>query len=343
MAVHAVRGLLVTLLPALQPSHLHLRCTPPPSFTTVGSPHLGFMILERDSASRVGELKIERAEMTRNAQNAENLDIYVLCPVSPTEPKTVTPSFVFEYRINVTVANGEIRFHECLMLKLGYKMITYFFEMNILGGVSSYEVEEVYLLAVSPSLVVWLLKRERERLNMLFNKGETLVMGDFNEVRSESEGLVEIKMEGYSFTWSHPSATKMSKLDRFLVSEDTLSSSIDSWVCDLNGEGVFRVKEIRSILDDLFLPSAVEATRWVKFISIKINVFAWRARLDCLPTRCNLFNRGVIMDSSLCPLCGLVPEDSHHVFFRCNLVKIIFRRICRWWDLHWVDVSFFAD
>ncbi|GKA50704.1 RNA-directed DNA polymerase, eukaryota [Tanacetum coccineum] len=128
-----------------------------------------------------------------------------------------------------------------------------------------------------------------------------------------------------------------------LLGTVTLSSSIDRWVCDLNGEGVFRVKEIRSILDDIFFPSAVEATRWVKFIPIKINVFAWRARFDRLPTRCNLFNRGVIMDSSLCPMCGLVPEDSHHVFFRCNLAKIIFRRICRWWDLHWVDVSTFAD
>nr|GEZ89676.1 RNA-directed DNA polymerase, eukaryota [Tanacetum cinerariifolium] len=37
--------------------------------------------------------------------------------------------------------------------------------------------------------------------------GEAIVMGDFNE------------MKGYSFTWSHPSATKMSKLDRFLVTE----------------------------------------------------------------------------------------------------------------------------
>ncbi|GJU53281.1 RNA-directed DNA polymerase, eukaryota [Tanacetum coccineum] len=128
-----------------------------------------------------------------------------------------------------------------------------------------------------------------------------------------------------------------------LLGTVTLSSSINRWVCDLNGEGVFHVKEIRSILDDLFLPSAVEATRWVKFIPIKINVFAWRARLDRLPTRCNLFNRGVIMDSSLCPLCGLVPEDSHHVFFQCNLAKIIFHRICRWWDLHWVDVSTFVD
>ncbi|GKA07971.1 RNA-directed DNA polymerase, eukaryota, partial [Tanacetum coccineum] len=70
--------------------------------------------------------------------------------------------------------------------------------------------------------------------------GEAIIMGDFNEVRSREErrgscfnpysarrfdsfiltsGLVDIKLEGYTFTWSHPSATKMSKLDRFLVSE----------------------------------------------------------------------------------------------------------------------------
>nr|GFA15080.1 RNA-directed DNA polymerase, eukaryota [Tanacetum cinerariifolium] len=70
--------------------------------------------------------------------------------------------------------------------------------------------------------------------------GETIVLGDFNEVRSEDErfgsifhqsyarefnhfisssSLLEVKMEGYSFTWSHSSASKMSKLDRFLVSE----------------------------------------------------------------------------------------------------------------------------
>ncbi|GKB37503.1 RNA-directed DNA polymerase, eukaryota [Tanacetum coccineum] len=74
--------------------------------------------------------------------------------------------------------------------------------------------------------------------------GEVLVTGDFNEVRFERErlgsvfnvhganefnsfisnaGLVEIQLEGYSFTWSHPSAAKISKLDRFLVSEGFLS------------------------------------------------------------------------------------------------------------------------
>nr|GEV75257.1 RNA-directed DNA polymerase, eukaryota [Tanacetum cinerariifolium] len=73
---------------------------------------------------------------------------------------------------------------------------------------------------------------------------ETIVMGDFNEVRSidkrfgsmfnrsssrlfnhfnTSSGIMDVKFEGYSFTWAHPSATKMSKLYRFLVLECIIS------------------------------------------------------------------------------------------------------------------------
>nr|GEV68229.1 RNA-directed DNA polymerase, eukaryota [Tanacetum cinerariifolium] len=54
----------------------------------------------------------------------------------------------------------------------------------------------------------------------------------------------------------------------------------DRWFCDLNGEGAFRVKDARSIIDDIFVPSSEVATRWVKYIPIKINIFMWRARLD---------------------------------------------------------------
>nr|GEV97261.1 RNA-directed DNA polymerase, eukaryota [Tanacetum cinerariifolium] len=35
-------------------------------------------------------------------------------------------------------------------------------------------------------------------------------------------GLVEIQLEGYNYTWAHPSASKMSKLDRFLASDGLL-------------------------------------------------------------------------------------------------------------------------
>ncbi|GJR67125.1 RNA-directed DNA polymerase, eukaryota [Tanacetum coccineum] len=74
-------------------------------------------------------------------------------------------------------------------------------------------------------------------------EGEVIIMGDFNEVRCKSErfglnfnvqganvfnsfivnaGLEEIPLGGCSFTWCHKSATKMSKLDRFLISENLM-------------------------------------------------------------------------------------------------------------------------
>nr|GEY45246.1 RNA-directed DNA polymerase, eukaryota, reverse transcriptase zinc-binding domain protein [Tanacetum cinerariifolium] len=73
--------------------------------------------------------------------------------------------------------------------------------------------------------------------------GDVVIMGDFNEVRYKldrfgsvfnahcaslfnsfirTSGLVEVNLDGSSFTWCHKSATKMSKLDRFLVFESFL-------------------------------------------------------------------------------------------------------------------------
>ncbi|GJT17383.1 putative RNA-directed DNA polymerase, eukaryota, reverse transcriptase zinc-binding domain protein [Tanacetum coccineum] len=75
---------------------------------------------------------------------------------------------------------------------------------------------------------------------------EVVIMGDFNEVRCKSNrlgsvfnarsaqmfnsfivdsGLVEINLGGCHYTWCHKSAKKMSKLDRFLVSENLLNTS----------------------------------------------------------------------------------------------------------------------
>nr|GEU65136.1 RNA-directed DNA polymerase, eukaryota, reverse transcriptase zinc-binding domain protein [Tanacetum cinerariifolium] len=107
-------------------------------------------------------------------------------------------------------------------------------------------------------------------------------------------------------------------------STDVSFRRADRWICDLTGDGDFRVKEVRNILNYLFLPSQLEATRWVKYIPIKINVFAWRVRLDRLPTRSNLIRRGVILDSALCPLCDSTAKDIHHVLFRCDNAHIFF-------------------
>ncbi|GJT40113.1 RNA-directed DNA polymerase, eukaryota [Tanacetum coccineum] len=75
--------------------------------------------------------------------------------------------------------------------------------------------------------------------------GLCMVMGDFNEVRCKEDRLgsvfnvqganefngfvsnselIEIQLEGFTFTWTHPSFKKMSKLDRFFVNDGMLSS-----------------------------------------------------------------------------------------------------------------------
>ncbi|GJU95439.1 RNA-directed DNA polymerase, eukaryota, reverse transcriptase zinc-binding domain protein [Tanacetum coccineum] len=76
-------------------------------------------------------------------------------------------------------------------------------------------------------------------------KGEVVMMGDLNEVRKKAErfgsvfnvqgadafnlfisntGLEEVPLGGCCFTWCHKSATKMSKLDCFLISESLMSA-----------------------------------------------------------------------------------------------------------------------
>nr|GFB78617.1 RNA-directed DNA polymerase, eukaryota [Tanacetum cinerariifolium] len=75
--------------------------------------------------------------------------------------------------------------------------------------------------------------------------GEVVIMGYFNEVRDISErfglifnkhgaeafnsfivnaGLVEVPLGGCYFTWCHKSTKKMSKLDRFLISDNIMCS-----------------------------------------------------------------------------------------------------------------------
>nr|GEU53042.1 RNA-directed DNA polymerase, eukaryota [Tanacetum cinerariifolium] len=111
----------------------------------------------------------------------------------------------------------------------------------------------------------------------------------------------------------------------------------------IEGDGEFRVKEVRNFLEELYLPSHSEATRWVKCIPIKINVLVWRARRDCLPTRHNLSRRGIPLDTVLCPLCDASVEDSQHVFFSCDIAQDVFRSICHWWDLDGQVLSSFSD
>nr|GEX91878.1 RNA-directed DNA polymerase, eukaryota [Tanacetum cinerariifolium] len=128
-----------------------------------------------------------------------------------------------------------------------------------------------------------------------------------------------------------------------LLDSTIVSNSKYRWYCDLTGDGEFRVKELCKFIDDMSLPSHTEVTRWVKFIPIKVNIFVWRARRDCLPTRANLVHRRVDLESSNCSVCHDCEEDIQHVLFRCDLAQCVLRRVCRWWDFDSQDWSSFPE
>ncbi|GJW22503.1 RNA-directed DNA polymerase, eukaryota [Tanacetum coccineum] len=100
---------------------------------------------------------------------------------------------------------------------------------------------KVLFVAIYAPQQIWCKRLLWDYVSSLIDRwnGEVVVLGDFNEVRVKEErrgsgfnatsarvfdqfitgsGLVDVKMEGYAFTWTHPSGSKMSKLDRFLVS-----------------------------------------------------------------------------------------------------------------------------
>ncbi|GKC90419.1 RNA-directed DNA polymerase, eukaryota, partial [Tanacetum coccineum] len=64
---------------------------------------------------------------------------------------------------------------------------------------------------------------------------------------------------------------------------------------------------------------------------------------DILPTRFNLSLRGVDINSILCPVCHMAEESSSHLFFSCNVARLLFQKITRWWDLDVVDLFSYED
>ncbi|GJT27095.1 reverse transcriptase domain-containing protein [Tanacetum coccineum] len=65
------------------------------------------------------------------------------------------------------------------------------------------------------------------------------------------------------------------QLDQLSVILDSvsLSNMDDRWYWDLNGDGVFLVKDVRSLLNEVFLPKMDAPTRWIKCIPIKLVLF----------------------------------------------------------------------
>ncbi|GKB49550.1 RNA-directed DNA polymerase, eukaryota, reverse transcriptase zinc-binding domain protein [Tanacetum coccineum] len=112
----------------------------------------------------------------------------------------------------------------------------------------------------------------------------------------------------------------------------TLSDHGDSWLWTLDSSG-FSVASIRYLVDSKTLDTTPNATRWIRHIPIKVNIFIWRLMLNKLPSRVNLDRRGIDVNSILCPICQMDIETINHIFFSCDMALDLWAKLARWWDL----------
>ncbi|GJW04195.1 RNA-directed DNA polymerase, eukaryota, reverse transcriptase zinc-binding domain protein [Tanacetum coccineum] len=117
----------------------------------------------------------------------------------------------------------------------------------------------------------------------------------------------------------------------------------DRWTWALEGSEDFSVASVKKLIDDKRLPVVSSKTRWIKAVPIKVNVHAWKLSLDCLSTRLNISRIGLDIESILCPICGIAVKSSRHLFFDCHVAKDIFCKICRWWDVDFMEVSSYEE
>nr|GFC44811.1 RNA-directed DNA polymerase, eukaryota [Tanacetum cinerariifolium] len=65
----------------------------------------------------------------------------------------------------------------------------------------------------------------------------------------------------------------------------------DRWTWALENSGEFTVSSVRKHIDDKLIRGVGSKTRWIKYVPIKVNVNAWKVKLDALPTKFNVSRR----------------------------------------------------
>ncbi|XP_071686285.1 uncharacterized protein [Rutidosis leptorrhynchoides] len=88
------------------------------------------------------------------------------------------------------------------------------------------------------------------------------------------------------------------------------------------------------------LPDPTESN---PFVPQKLAIFVWWAKLNRLPVRSELDNRGIDLHSTRCPVCDDDVETLNHSLLTCKIAIDIWTRIRKWWNIHNPNITNLAD
>ena len=109
------------------------------------------------------------------------------------------------------------------------------------------------------------------------------------------------------------------------------------WKWSLEPTGFFSVCSLRRLIDARNSPGLISGEiLWLKTVPSKVNIMMWRLRQMRLASLCNLFFRGISIDSLCCFLCKNSPKSEEHLFGSCNVFRSLLISFAGWWG---ADVS----
>ncbi|GJQ98500.1 RNA-directed DNA polymerase, eukaryota, reverse transcriptase zinc-binding domain protein [Tanacetum coccineum] len=143
--------------------------------------------------------------------------------------------------------------------------------------------------------------------------GNTPLSTRFNRLfrlEQDKNCLIVDRISNGQWSWNWSSSTlgirNTAFLNNLLAEISLLDISVDANKCtwSLANDGLFKVGDLRRLIDDHALPTLPTKTTWDKVLPRKVNIFIWRLKLDKLPHRLNLSSRGIEIPEISCPICN---------------------------------------
>ncbi|GKV32990.1 hypothetical protein SLEP1_g41549 [Rubroshorea leprosula] len=136
------------------------------------------------------------------------------------------------------------------------------------------------------------------------------------------------------YVWEEDKLTEMLEI---INSTLPVKGQKDCWEWRHNKEGEYSVKTAYGLLsgNSNSNTSQTYARVWNKLIPTKICAFGWQVLQDRIPTKLNLYKRGIILDANqtMCSLCGTNIEDTNHLFIHCSVAYLVRSKCAQWWRL----------